>query len=168
MSDILAVVGAALDAHQGANDFPAGCTVPARRYVAHSEPAWDCDTLAVYWSPVDTSNPLRGRPTGGDCAVLGGVAVHIQLVLCDAPVENPAGQPGSAPSPAQWNTFTACLNAQAWAMWCAVADAAYTKTLYSEQEACEQVAIINMNPLGPQGGIAGVDMLLWIDLPCTT
>jgi hypothetical protein len=160
-TEVLGHVVDALD-HQG-------LSVPDRRFVSHSDAAWDCcEQLTV--NAVMVRPKLLGR---GDPSVRGRFVVaptlqfSVTLVRTSA-IADAQGYP---------NVPADTLNAEAlamlddlWAIWSWLTRLWGTNKLFSQEAAAitpgaTPVTFDSAVPLGPQGGRAGVRIQFTVDLP---
>jgi hypothetical protein len=139
---------------------------PERRFVSIGYPAVDCATLAVF---VAQTSPLPFQPnqSPGDVfrqdhpyPVLDGVSYQIQVWRCWP--STPGGkQVPKAPKPADYDSATRILSGDAWQLWNALR-AGVNLGLFGGP--CKLVQVQQAQPIQPDGGYAGVALLVTAQL----
>jgi hypothetical protein len=127
---------------------------PARQFVAHGEPAWDCSQLTVHL--VNVHPKLFLEQSSAKCAVVPIAVFRIELVGCVAGPDNK----GNPPKATTLNDESLDLLNQAWRLW---------KTLTRRWREgafgdCKQVNWLPLVPAEPQGLMAGWVMDVEIEL----
>lgn len=79
LDELLDEAVAALDTTEGAAD------APTRRYISHSEPAWDCEQLTVH---VVSVTPKPVDPRGDSCVLIPVARVAVTLIRCVTALED--------------------------------------------------------------------------------
>lgn len=130
----------------GLNDTTEALDAPARQYVSHSEPAWDCEQLTVHVPRVQPQ--LVDRRGDDTCAVRLVATLVVTLVRCLASAESE--EPSAEALQADYGqllvdgyTMLKHLTRQ-WAT-----------GQWPEGLVCSAVKWRNMEPRGPAGGYAG-------------
>lgn len=119
---------------------------PARRYVAHGDPAWDCDQLTVHLVRIQ---PVLIESRAETCTVIPQATIAIVLLRCVTALEadgvpnaqllNTENTQLAIDGPAMFKHFT-----RQWAT-----------GAFPSGHACKALKWRNLLPLAPQGAYAG-------------
>ncbi len=120
-------------------------TPPARQYVAHETPAFDCSQLTV--SLLRIRPKVFVDPRQSRCSVVPIAVYRVALVDC---VPGPDSK-GNPPKQAALNESSQGLNGQAWRLWSGLT-AAWKAGAFGD---CRHVEFLPLEPFAPQGGLAG-------------
>lgn len=126
----------------------AGVALPARRYVHHGAVAYDCDQLVVALERFALGLPGAEDQTPIRCAVARTAIFAVHLLRC---VPSSSGS-GTAPTPESLDASSLELMVDAWLLLTGVL-ATYGAGELSTR--CDSLAIIGLDPYGPQGGYGG-------------
>lgn len=118
---------------------------PARQYIAHEEPAWDCSQLTV--SLLRIRPKVFGDPRQSRCAVVPVAGFRVALVDC-VPVPDKKGNP---PKVADLHSSSTALAGEAWRLWKGLT-AAWKAGAFGD---CQLVEFLPLEPFTSQGGLAG-------------
>lgn len=142
LDDLLLEAISALGANPEAED------APERRYVAHGLPVADCDQLTVHL--VRLVPRLLEDPRQGRCTILHQAVMETRLWRCW-----PTGtEKVPTPSAAVIGDAARQLAADGWALWKGLTRA-WVEGAWPEGVPCKQVKWGTLEPLTPQGGLAG-------------
>lgn len=131
---------------------------PARAFVSHGEPVWECALLAAFL------RRMRAKLTGsGDQCMLVWVADFQVVLLRDVCGNLPDPDTGAAPTADAMNTENLV-----WAAEGETLARAYSRSwalgTWPEGMACSTVSFGALEPFNPQGGLAGWRLTLSIEL----
>lgn len=145
-------------------DTPEGAA-PGRSYIAHAPPAWDCEQITVHAGGPTIANtlplvpalaPLQRAKTQGMVIL----AVLTCTVLRCYPVIEDSGDP---PTVSELNAASQQTYADLWAITNHVNRAVKAGTLFAGDH--REFTLIDPVPVGPEGGIAGWQVPLTVQIP---
>lgn len=167
--------GAATDLYDAASALLDFCTValeqlpagaPERRFVSVGYPAIDCPTLGVWILPV-SPGPFAPSTSPGDPfrqghpgPVLDLVTYQIQVWRCWPSTADGKAAP-KAPKPADYDTATEILYTDAWQLWNSIREGVNLGLLGGP---CKMARVDQIQPLQPDGGLAGVALIATVQL----
>lgn len=135
---------------------PAGC--PARRLVAPSTPAIDCELVAVVVDTI-TTEPIQPNtpPTAvGHQFLTGYLVMAVMTITWARCTAQPVGR--RLPTAAEISAKATELNRDVWAVWNTIATRAAAGSLF--QGACSPLYIEDPVPLEEAGGFAGWNLTI--------
>lgn len=138
--------GTLAEAAEALNTTDEAMDAPARQYVSHSEPAWDCEQLTVHVPRVQPQ--LVDRRGDDTCAVRLVATLVVTLVRCLPSAES------ESPSAEQLNTDYSQLLVDGYTMLKHLTRQ-WATGMWPEGTLCSAVKWRNMEPRGPGGGYAG-------------
>lgn len=134
-----------------------------RAFVAFGDPtktAWDCNQLSVNVSPIISDQGGTGQRKVNlaaekkTCSVVPKATFHVLLLKCVKVVGAQGGQRGAPPRGTDLNTEAKALYTVGWQLWHGVTSAWVQGALWNEVS-CDYVAFEKLEPVGPDGGLAG-------------
>lgn len=167
--------GAATDLYDTASALLDFCTValdelavgaPDRRFVSIGYPAIDCPTLGVYVFPVTpgpfapTSSPGDAFRQGHPAPVLDMVTYQVQIWRC-WPSTADGKAIAKAPNPADYDAASRILMTDGWQLWNSLREGFNLGLLGGP---CKLIRVDQMQPIQPDGGMAGMSVIVTAQL----
>lgn len=128
---------------------------PARYFVSHGEPAWDCGMLTVHLLRLRPK--LFLDPTSGRCMDVPVAVWRVSLLDCVLTVDGK----GKPPKAADMNAQGLRLVGEGWRLRKALTAACKAGAFGP----CQNVSVLPLEPFSPQGGLAGWYVDIEIELP---
>lgn len=117
---------------------------PARAYVAHGLPAWDCEQLAVFIERISAVDQ-------NTCSLVHKLDIAVEIARSCQPVPDASGNP---PAVAALDAATAALAVDGWSIWRGLIAAWMAGTL-ADGVNSSRIRFTQAIPLPPAGTFAG-------------